>query len=247
MKKTYKNLTKIVLIMMIIFLFCGFDTKEKVPIFSVKKEEKVLSITFDMNWGEDYTSDILKVLDKHEIKATFFVMGKWAIYPKENMEVLKNIYLKGHEIGNHSYLHPMFSKISKDRMEKEINDTNKVIKEIIGEDIRLFRFPSGDFNSLGVEVVENMGMYPIQWNVDSIDWKNIGEDYEFKRVKDNIKPGSIILYHNTGRHTAKNLDKLLIYLKSEGYSIKTTGEMIFRENYIIDNNGLQISKWKTWN
>lgn len=242
MKKTYKNLTKIVLIMMIIFLFCGFDTKEKVPIFSVKKEEKVLSITFDMNWGEDYTSDILKVLDKHEIKATFFVMGKWAIYPKENMEVLKNIYLKGHEIGNHSYLHPMFSKISKDRMEKEINDTNKVIKEIIGEDIRLFRFPSGDFNSLGVEVVENMGMYPIQWNVDSIDWKNIGEDYEFKRVKDNIKPGSIILYHNTGRHTAKNLDKLLIYLKSEGYSIKTTGEMIFRENYIIDNNGLQISK-----
>lgn len=242
MKKTYKNLTRIVLIMMIIFLFCGFDTKEKVPIFSVKKEEKVLSITFDMNWGEDYTSDILKVLDKHEVKATFFVMGKWAIYPKENMEVLKNIYLKGHEIGNHSYLHPMFSKISKDRMEKEINDTNKVIKEIIGEDIKLFRFPSGDFNSLGVEVVENMGMYPIQWNVDSIDWKNIGEDYEFKRVKDNIKPGSIILYHNTGRHTAKNLDKLLIYLKSEGYSIKTTGEMIFRENYIIDNNGLQISK-----
>lgn len=242
MKKTYKNLTRIVLIMMIIFLFCGFDTKEKVPIFSVKKEEKVLSITFDMNWGEDYTSDILKVLDKHEIKATFFVMGKWAIYPKENMEVLKNIYLKGHEIGNHSYLHPMFSKISKDRMEKEINDTNKVIKEVIGEDIRLFRFPSGDFNSLGVEVVENMGMYPIQWNVDSIDWKNIGEDYEFKRVKDNIKPGSIILYHNTGRHTAKNLDKLLMYLKSEGYSIKTTGEMIFRENYIIDNNGLQISK-----
>lgn len=242
MKKTYKNLTRIVLIMMIIFLFCGFDTKEKVPIFSVKKEEKVLSITFDMNWGEDYTSDILKVLDKHEVKATFFVMGKWAIYPKENMEVLKNIYLKGHEIGNHSYLHPMFSKISKDRMEKEINDTNKVIKEVIGEDIRLFRFPSGDFNSLGVEVVENMGMYPIQWNVDSIDWKNIGEDYEFKRVKDNIKPGSIILYHNTGRHTAKNLDKLLMYLKSEGYSIKTTGEMIFRENYIIDNNGLQISK-----
>lgn len=247
MKKTYKNLTKIVLIMVIVFLFCGFETKEKVPIFSVKKEDKVLSVTFDMNWGEDYTSDILKILDKHEVKATFFVMGKWAIYPKENMEVLKNIYLKGHEIGNHSYLHPMFSKISKDRMEKEINDTNKVIKEIIGEDIKLFRFPSGDFNSLGVEVVENMGMYPIQWNVDSIDWKNIGEDYEFKRVKDNIKPGSIILYHNTGRHTAKNLDKLLIYLKSEGYSIKTTGEMIFRENYIIDNNGLQISKWKTWN
>lgn len=242
MKKTYKNLTKIVSIMMIVFLFCGFDTKEKVPIFSVKKEDKVLSITFDMNWGEDHTSDILKVLDKHEVKATFFVMGKWAIYPKENMAVLKNIYLKGHEIGNHSYLHPMFSKISKDRMEKEINDTNKVIKEIIGEDIKLFRFPSGDFNSLGVKVVENMGMYPIQWNVDSIDWKNIGEDYEFKRVKDNIKPGSIILYHNTGRYTAKNLDKLLIYLKSEGYSIKTTGEMIFRENYIIDNNGLQISK-----
>lgn len=242
MKKIYRNLMKIVLIVITCFLVCGFDTKEKVPIFSVKKEEKVVSITFDMNWGEDYTKDILEVLDKHEAKATFFVMGKWAIYPEENREILKSIYSKGHEIGNHSYLHPMFSKISKDRMEKEIKDTNKVIKEIIGEDTKLFRFPSGDFNSLGVKVVENMGMYPIQWDVDSVDWKNVGEGYEFKRVKDNIKPGSIILYHNTGRHTAKNVDKLLTYLKSEGYAVKTTGEMIFRENYIIDNNGLQISK-----
>lgn len=242
MKKIYRNLMKIVLITIICFLACGFDTKEQVPIFSVKKEEKVVSITFDMNWGEDYTKEILEVLDKHEVKATFFVMGKWAIYPEENRDILKSIYSKGHEIGNHSYLHPMFSKISKERMEKEIKDTNKVIKEIIGEDTKLFRFPSGDFNSLGVKVVENMGMYPIQWDVDSVDWKNIGEAYEFKRVKDNIKPGSIILYHNTGRYTAKNVDKLLTYLKSQGYAVKPTGEMIFRENYIIDNNGLQISK-----
>ena len=93
-----------------------FVSEKKLPIHSVNTEEKSIALTFDVNWAEkEYLNDILNIMDKYNVKGTFFVMGKWVNYPKENEDKLKLIYERGHEIGNHSYMHPNFLKISPDR------------------------------------------------------------------------------------------------------------------------------------
>lgn len=220
-----------------------FVSEKKLPIHSVNTKEKSVALTFDVNWAEkEYLNDILNIMEKYNVKGTFFVMGKWVNYPKENADKLKLIYERGHEIGNHSYIHPNFSKISPDKIENEIKKTEETIKEITGEETKLFRFPSGDYNNLSVEKVLELGYIPIQWDTDSVDWKQDGEQIEYDRVIKKVKPGSIILYHNNAKYTPKNLEKLIKKLKDDGYTFKKVGEMIYKEDFYIDLNGIQNKK-----
>ncbi|MDS0527518.1 polysaccharide deacetylase family protein [Clostridium sp. SHJSY1] len=215
----------------------------ELPIFSVEKEEKVVSISFDVNWAEqDYLNSILDILDKYNVKATFFIMGGWANYSEENLTKLKLIHERGHEIGNHSYKHPMFSCISESRMIEELKKTDEIIENTIGEKPKLFRFPSGDYNKRACKVVNDAGYIPIQWDVDSVDWKEQGAEVEYNRVKNNIKPGSIVLFHNNAKYTPNNLDKILQELRANGYNFQTVGQLIWKENYYIDENGTQHRK-----
>lgn len=215
----------------------------EIPIFSVEKEEKDIAISFDINWAEkDYLSSILDILDKYNVKATFFIMGGWANYSEENLTKLKLIHERGHEIGNHSYKHPMFSSISEARMLEELKKTDEVIENTTGEKPKLFRFPSGDYNKEACKVVKDAGYIPIQWDVDSIDWKEEGAEVEYNRVKKKIKPGSIVLFHNNAKYTPDNLDRILKELKTEGYNFQTIGQLILDENYYIDENGIQHRK-----
>ncbi|MPQ42653.1 polysaccharide deacetylase family protein [Clostridium tarantellae] len=244
MKNKFKKLILIFLVT-ILYSFIGkpvisLSEVKKQPIYNVDTAEKKLSLTFDVNWAEkDYLYEILDILDKHNVKATFFVMGKWVIYPEENKEKLKEINKRGHEIGNHSFIHPDFTKISKERAIKEIKETEDIISKEIGLKTELFRFPSGSYNEDKLRVSEELGYKNIHWNVDSIDWKNLGLDKEYNRVIKNIIPGSIVLFHNNGKNTPKNLEKLIPYLKKEGYNFFTIGELIFKENYEINSEGLQ--------
>lgn len=217
--------------------------KYEVPIYSVNTNEKQVAISFDVNWAEhDYLEGILDILDKYNVKATFFIMGGWVNYSEENVTKLKSIYDRGNEIGNHSYIHPNFSTISEQRMKDEIEKTNKTIKEITGDEPKLFRFPSGDYNKKSCEYVKSLNMVPIQWSVDSVDWKEDGEEIEFKRVRDNLKEGSIILFHNNAKYTVNNLDKLLSYLEDKGYKVVTVGDLIYHEDSYIDEKGTQYRK-----
>ena len=217
-----------------------FLEKRNQPIYRVDIEEKKIAITVDVNWAEkEYLYDILDVLDKYNIKATFFVMGKWIVYPSGNVEKLKEIYNRGHEIGNHSYVHPDFAKIGKDRIVDEINKTEDIIKQVIGIKTELFRFPSGSYNDNGIKVVEELSYKIIHWDVDSVDWKQLGLDSEYNRVIKNVKPGSIVLFHNNGKYTPSNLDKLIPELQSQGYEFVKVGELIYKDSYEIDNEGVQ--------
>lgn len=219
------------------------STLSKHPIYRVNRDTKDIALTFDINWAEnEYLYDILKILDKYNIKGTFFVMGGWLNYTEENKEKLIMIKEGGHEIGNHSYSHPSFSKISSGMMIEELRKTEDAILNTIGVKTKLFRFPSGDYNEEAVRVIEGTGYKCIQWDVDSVDWKELGEDIEYQRVIKNVKPGSIVLFHNNARYTPNNLIKIINKLKEDGYSFITVGQLLYEDNYYIDENGEQIKK-----
>lgn len=215
------------------------NVQEQEPIYCVDTNDKVVSLTFDVNWVEKDNIDvILSILKKYNIKGTFFIMGRWVDYSEENVNKLKAIKEGGHEIGNHSYKHPSFTKIGADKMKEEIDKTNAVIEKYTGDKPKLFRFPSGDYNKDAFLKVRNFGYMAIQWNVDSVDWKEASPEMEYNRVMKNVKPGSIILFHNA-KYTPQNLDRIIKELKDKGYEFKPVGEMIFFEDYIVDNQGIQ--------
>ena len=215
------------------------NVREEEPIYCVDTNEKVVSLTFDVNWVEKDNIDvILSILKKYNIKGTFFIMGRWVDYSEENVNKLKAIKEGGHEIGNHSYKHPSFTKIGADKMKEEIDKTNAIIEKYTGDKPKLFRFPSGDYNKDAFLKVRNFGYMAIQWDVDSVDWKEASPEMEYNRVMKNVKPGSIILFHNA-KYTPQNLDRIIKELKDKGYEFKPVGEMIFFEDYVVDSQGIQ--------
>lgn len=226
--------------------FYNFKTKgifvgvqRKLPIYNVDTKEKKIAITFDASWGDDKTDQILKILDEYNAKATFFVVGAWVDqYPDK----LKLMYDKGNEIGNHSNRHPMMPTISKEKMINEIDTTDAKIMAITGQDTTLFRCPSGEYNNLVIETVEGTNHYCIQWDVDSIDWKEQGAEIEYNRIIKNAKPGSILLFHNNAKYTPQNLSRILKYLKNEGYTFVKVSDLIYKKNYYLDGAGKQIQK-----
>ena len=216
------------------------NIEEEQPIYSVDTEEKVISLTFDINWAEkDNLKRILDIMDKYNIKGTFFIMGGWVNYSQENIDKLVDINERGHEIGNHSYMHPGFTKITDERMEEELKKTDEIIEKNIGKKPQLFRFPSGEYNKQCFQKVKGLGYTCIQWNVDSVDWKESGAEIEYNRIMKKVKPGSILLFHNNAKYTPDNLDKIIKELQEQGYVFKTVGEMIYKNDYNIDKEGIQ--------
>lgn len=214
-----------------------FVQDKNIPIYSVDTQEKKVSITFDVNWGNDNTIEILDILDKYNVKATFFIIGNWA---EDFPELTKEIYKRGHEIGNHSDTHPDFTQISKDRIIKEISVADAKIMKITGQGTKLFRCPSGSYNDNALNAVKSAGYYCIQWDVDSIDWKAEGADKEYERVMKKVNPGSIILFHSDAKFTPYNLPRIIEDLKVKGYSFVKVGDLIYKENYKINLEGKQI-------
>ncbi len=213
------------------------NINRKLPIYCVDTKDKRISITFDVSWGTDNTDKILEILDKYNVKATFFLVGGWVDqYP----EKVKLIHEKGHEIGNHSDRHPDMTKISKDKIIQEIDINDSKIRKLTGEGTKLFRCPEGSYNDLVIQTVKDTGHYCIQWDVDSIDWREEGADLEYNRVIKKTKDGSIILFHNNAKYTPDNLSKIIEKLKNEGYQFVKVGDLIYKQDYKIDYEGKQV-------
>ena len=138
------------------------------PIYSVDTSEKKIALTFDVSWGLDNTEKILQILDEYNVKATFFLVGAWA---EDNTDMVKKIHDRGHEIANHSTKHPDMTKISRERIIKEVEITDAKIMELTGESSNIFRCPSGTYNDNVIDTLKEINHYCIQWDVDSIDIK----------------------------------------------------------------------------
>jgi polysaccharide deacetylase family sporulation protein PdaB len=213
-----------------------FNNDKKLPIYCVETEEKVLAISFDAAYGDQYTPEILDILDKYNVKTTFFLVGFWIDkYP----DMLEKIHRRGHEIGNHSSTHPQMSKLTVEEIKKELITTGDKIKAVTGKDPILFRPPFGDYNNRLVETARELGYYTIQWDVDSLDWKEFGVEPVVDRVLSRVGKGSIVLFHNNAKYVTQFLPIILDRLTREGYKIVPISKLILKDNYYIDHTGRQ--------
>lgn len=218
-------------------LISVFSSTKELPIYSVERQDKKIAISFDAAYGDEYTLDILDTLDKYKIKSTFFLVKFWIDkYPHQ----VKEIYNRGHEIGNHSATHPNMSTLSREQIIEEINSTGQAIFELTQEEPILFRPPFGDYNDLLIQTCRELGYYPIQWDIDSLDWKELGVQSVVDTVTRNVESGSIVLFHNNAKYIKEYLPIVIERLLEKGYEIVPVSELIHFDNYTIDNSGRQI-------
>lgn len=216
------------------------QTTRKMPIYSVDRSEKVVALSFDASWGGGSTSAISELLTKYDARASYFVIGSWAERYSADLKALSE---SGRvEIGTHSNTHPHMAKLSQKQQELELSTSVSIIENITGKKVELFRAPYGEYSDTLLNVAEKLGLYTVQWDVDSLDWQDLSSYDITKRIIDNVKPGSIVLMHNDGKNTPEALGAVIEGLKNKGYSFKTVGELIYRDNYAIDATGKQIKR-----
>ena len=211
----------------------------ELPIYCVQTDKPQIAISFDAAWGNEDTQKILDILAKHEVKATFFMTGGWVeSYPDD----VKAIQAAGHDLGNHSENHKNMSQLSDDEKTTELMTVHNKVKELTGYDMFLFRPPYGDYDNAVVLNAKENGYYTIQWDVDSLDWKDYGVDAIIDTVCNHkhLGNGSIILWHNGAKYTAEALDTLITNLKNQGYEFVPISELILKDNYHMDHEGRQI-------
>ena len=211
-------------------------TQRVLPIYSVERDSKSIALSFDAAWGNEDTQQLIDILNTYNVKATFFLVGDWVDrYP----ESVKQLYDAGLEIGNHSDDHAHFTKLSSDSIVSNVSACNDKIKAITGQSPTLFRCPYGEYDDHVVSAINQMGMQVIQWDVDSLDWKDLSAEEIYERVTSKAASGSICLFHNAALHTPEALPSIIEYLLSEGYSIVPISQLIYTENYTIDHTGRQ--------
>jgi peptidoglycan/xylan/chitin deacetylase (PgdA/CDA1 family) len=185
-----------------------------------------IAITFDAGAGAAPTAQILDVLAARGIKLTFFLTGKWV---DQNPALAQRIAAEGHEIANHSYNHPDFTKLAHEEMVEEINSTERTIQRVAGVSSRpWFRFPFGARNAATRGVVADLGYTSVFWTLDSLDSVNPPKTPQFiyERVVNNAANGSIILVHVGSAPTAEALPRILDTLTERGFRIVTVSELV---------------------
>ncbi|MCH5272512.1 MAG: polysaccharide deacetylase family protein [Lachnospiraceae bacterium] len=214
---------------------------KKLPIYCVDTEEKKVALSFDAAWGNEDTADILEILKKHNVRVTFFMTGEWV---RKFPEDVKAIAAAGHDLANHSENHKQMSQLSAEQCRTEIQKAHDRVKELTGVDMTLFRPPYGDYNNTLVRTVNDMGYHCIQWDVDSLDWKDYGADSIINTVINHrhLGNGSIILMHNGAKYTPEALEAVILGLREKGYTLVPISELIYTENYKMDHEGRQHLK-----
>lgn len=212
-------------------------SERKLPIYCVECDKKQIAVSFDAAWGNDDTQTLIDILAEYKVPATFFVVGAWVDkYP----ESVKQLSDAGHRVQNHSNTHPYMTGLSTEQMIDELESCNKKIEGITGKCPTLFRPPYGDYDSRVIETVESIGMHAIQWDTDSLDWKDTATPESIcKRVTSKVKNGSIVLFHNDAKNTPKALPTILKCLKDEGYEFVFIDDLIYKDNYEIKHDGTQ--------
>jgi polysaccharide deacetylase family sporulation protein PdaB len=213
--------------------------KRELPIYSVAREDKVLSISFDASWGADKTIPILDILDEYGVKTTFFLVGGWVDkYP----EMLREIAARGHEIGNHSDTHPHMSQLSEAEICKELHNMAEKVEKLTGVRPTLFRPPYGDYNDRVVTVSRREGYECVQWSIDSLDWKDRGTADIIKQCTYRVENGDIVLFHNDSNDIVNALPTVIEHYQQLGYTIIPVSEILLEGEYTIDVQGRQHPK-----
>lgn len=208
----------------------------QLPIYCVQRDDKTVALSFDAAWGNEDTQELIDILNKYNIHATFFVVGQWVDKYPESVKALSDA---GNEVMSHSDDHAHFAQLSADEIKSNIAASNEKIKNITGTEPTLFRCPYGEYNDTVISTVNSMGMSAIQWDVDSLDWKGISASDISDRVLKNVKSGSIVLFHNAAENTPEALPGIIEGLIADGYKIVPVSQILLTGDYTIDNTGMQ--------
>ena len=243
-----KDLSVIAMIIAVIAIFSVINhpaivgasaVTRQLPIYCVQRDNKAVSLTFDAAWGNEDTQELIDIFDEYGIKATFFVVGDWVEkYP----ESVKALHDAGHEVMNHSDDHAHFAQLSSESIIKNITACNEKIAAITGVTPMLFRAPYGEYDDNVISTINSMGIHTIQWDVDSLDWKDLSANEIYNRVTSKVQPGSIVLFHNAALHTPEALPSIIEFLLQNGYDIVPVSEIILNGDYTIDHTGRQCPK-----
>ena len=211
-------------------------TSRQLPIYCVQRDQKMVSISFDAAWGNEDTQQLIDIMNQYNVKATFFVVGDWVDRYPESVKVLHDA---GHEIMNHSNTHAHLPQLSAQQITDDLNACNDKIESVTGVRPTLIRLPYGDYDDNSIRTIRSMGMEPIQWDVDSLDWKDLSAPDITKRVTSKVCPGSIVLFHNAAKHTPEALPGIIECLLQEGYTFVPISQIILTGDYTIDHTGRQ--------
>mgnify|MGYP001449026854 CR=1 FL=1 len=192
------------------------------PIYRGHPEKMMVAFLINVSWGEEHLPTILKTLKEHDVKATFFIEGKWA---KEHKQYVEMIVEQGHLIGNHAYNHPDMAHLSEGEIRKQISDTNDILEAMTDHRPKWFAPPSGSYNDRVVKIAFEENMETILWSVDTIDWKNPSVSVMINRVMKNIHPGAMILMHPT-EPVAQGLSSLIEQIEEKNYKIDTVENLL---------------------
>lgn len=204
------------------------DDLEPSPIYKGNPEKPMVSFIINVAWGNEYLSPILATLKKNNVRATFFLEGRWV---KNHPELAKMIVDAGHEVGNHSYTHPDMKKIPNATIRQEIQRTNEVIKATTGVVPTLLAPPSGSIRSDVITIAAEEKLKTIMWSVDTIDWRKPSPSELLNRVLSKIHNGAIVLMHPTDS-TAKSLESLITAIKDRGLEIDTISELLSEKRIV---------------
>ena len=192
---------------------------EKYKVYIKKRGRKAVALTFDDGPNPNTTPIALELLKKYNAKGTFFMVGKAVA---GNEEIIKQVVAEGHQIGNHSWSHPLLTKISLEQAKSQINDTTEALKKASGQDVHIMRPPYGGINATIQAAVDQSF---ILWDVDTLDWKNRNTASIMKEVR-KARPGSIILMHDVHQTSINALPTVLQYLTKQGFELVTIDELM---------------------
>lgn len=247
-QKKRRALTQALLCMMLLIVSAAYTIglsdnaaavvarKRELPIYSVEKSEPVISISFDASWGADKTIAILDILDRYDVKTTFFLVGSWVDkYP----DMVREIFNRGHEIGNHSDTHPHMSQLSEEKIRQELRIMSDKVEKLTGVRPTLFRPPYGDYNDRVITVARAEGYEAVQWSIDSLDWKDRGTADIIKQCTYRVDNGDIVLFHNDSNDIVNALPSVIQHYQSLGFTIIPVSDILLDSPYTIDVQGKQ--------
>ncbi|WP_236561107.1 delta-lactam-biosynthetic de-N-acetylase [Pontibacillus sp. HMF3514] len=192
--------------------------------------EKVLYLTFDNGYEQGYTDDILDVLKEKEVPATFFVTGH---YIKSAEGLVQRMVNEGHIVGNHSWSHPDFSKMSKDRIKNELVKVEQAVANITDQDsMKYLRPPRGTFSERSLAISEELGYINMFWSLAFVDWHTNGQKgwkYAYDSVMKQIHPGAVMLLHTVSEDNAKALERIIEDLQKQGYTFKSLDDLVLKQ------------------
>ncbi|WP_059105212.1 polysaccharide deacetylase family protein [Shouchella shacheensis] len=207
------------------------------PIYKGNEQKPMVSLLINVAWGDEYLPEMLKVLQAHEVRATFFLDGSWV---KNTPQLARMIKEEGHEIGNHAYSHPNMENLSREEIDEELIQTNDVIRATLDVTPKWFAPPSGAFNDAVVEQADVLGMGTILWSVDTIDWKKPEPSVMVERVLNHVHAGAMILMHPT-ESASRGLEQMITGVQKQGFQLGTVSELMdetrMTSRVVDDNNG----------